>query len=336
MSFYQDQKMVFEFINLKSENILNNLKQISFNDDSTILLTIQKSQIQTYFNKRENLKRISSFKVPKDAYFSQLQYLTFTNQFIAIPKSQILISSLCTLNSKKIVLKVQHNFCSCYKLLLNKNENILFISYFNEIHIFEKQIIAWQCIDTLQSLSHRDTIEQISLSLDEDQLVIHTSNGYSGSPAILVYKKQYIDKQIQWVLKQRINQENGELIGFLNNNQFLFLDYYSTQIYTLNKENQKFECTNSINFRQSNFQFKSFVFWHKNQILLIITQDNISVMQLQKLQILSQLQSIQIDISKSIDVDFATNEFHSILTNDGKYLFIWNKRNTQIIRILYI
>ncbi|CAD8129797.1 unnamed protein product [Paramecium sonneborni] len=336
MHFCQDDKIVCEFLNLNGKSLLNNLEQISFNNDSTIVLTIQKSYIQAYFYKNEDLKSITSFQVLKYAYFSQLQYLTFSNSFIAIPNSQILISSLSGLNSRKFMLKVQHDLGACYKLFLNKNENFLFISYRNDIHIFEKQIIGWKCIDKLESLSNRDSIEYLCLNPEENHLVIHTSNGYSGSLAIVIFNKKSIENQIQWVMKQRISQGNGELLGFVNNFQFLFQDYDRLQIYSLNKENLKFESTNSINFGAPNYQFQSLAFWHKNSTLFIITKNSIRIMQFQEYQKLRQRQLIQIDLSELTEADVGTNQFHSILTKDGKYLFIWNRKKTQIIKILNI
>ncbi|CAD8211134.1 unnamed protein product [Paramecium pentaurelia] len=334
MNICQDSKINCQLTDLKTESILNDLEQITFNNDSTIVITIQKSYIQAYFQKNEDLKSISSFNVLKDKYYSQLQYLTFSNSFIAIPKSQILISSLNGLNARKFILKIDHGLGLCYKLLLNKNENILFLSYFNEIRIFQKQIIGWKCIDTLQSLSHRDTIQQLCLNFEEDHLVIHTSNGYSGSPTILVYRKKSIEQQIQWVIKQRISVENGMICGFINNNQFLFSDNYSLQFYTQNKDNQKFESENYYNFILSNYQFKSFAFQHQNQVLFIITKNELSVIQLQEQQKLKQRQLIQIDLSKLLEEDVSTVAFNSILTKDGKYLYIWNRKKTKIIRIL--
>ncbi|CAD8157781.1 unnamed protein product [Paramecium octaurelia] len=333
MSSCLDEKITCELINVKAQDILNNLEQIAPNYDSTIILTIQQSYIKTYFCKNEEIKFLSSSKVTKDKYYSQIQYLTTSNTYIAIPQSQILISTLYGVNSRKFMQKVKHQFYSCQSLLLNKKENILFLTEFNQIEVFEKQIIGWKSIDLLQTLSNRDSICSLCLSPEEDYLVTSTSNYYSGSPAIVVYRKKVVDNQKYWMLTQGISSDSGELWGFVNNFQFLFLNFDSLQIYTENQQNKKFENTNTIQFEIPYFQCKSFAFLHQHQILLIITINSIYVMKLQEEKKLLLKQQIQINLSQLIKSNPASMQFNSILTKDGKYLFIWNGVKTQVMSL---
>ncbi|CAD8075935.1 unnamed protein product [Paramecium primaurelia] len=112
MNICQDSKITCQLTDIKTESNFNDFEQIIFNNDSTIQL--------------------------KDKYYSQLQYLTFSNPLIAIPKSQILIQSLNNQNARIFILNIDYSLGLCYKLLLNKNENILFLNKFNEVRIFLK------------------------------------------------------------------------------------------------------------------------------------------------------------------------------------------------------
>ncbi|CAD8197465.1 unnamed protein product [Paramecium octaurelia] len=337
MNDINEKEIDCQLINLSNLDVLNCLEYIAFNSNSTIVLAIQENIINSYFFKNNYLKRISSIKESRkdNDNLKQLEYLKASNSILTTNQQNILIAKLNCLNSRKFLQKIGHGlFDGCQTMLFNQTQNNLFISCFNQIHFFEKNIEGWKCSQEIE-VGYRDYVISMCLNFQEDELQIYADDGYNCSAYIYIYQKKTQQQEINWILIQTISFGNGigKLWGGFVDHLFFFNEGV-LDVYKKSDQSQDY-----IQYASSLLKSHSSIFWQflQNKFVLLIEKNNsIIVMKLNLQQKLEFIKSITIDMSELINKFSYYSEINAILTQDEKLLVIWNKKKTLIIKMINI
>ncbi|CAK58728.1 unnamed protein product (macronuclear) [Paramecium tetraurelia] len=331
MDFINEGEINLQLINLQDQTTLNNLEQITFNYNSKIILAIQQSIIYAYFFGLNNLKTISSIHVKRKntEQLKQIEYLQASNSILSIVNLKILVANLNALNTRKFQLKIDYGLYGyCDQLLLNKNQNNLFIGFKNYILFFENKFCVWKYSKQIIT-GYRDYILSICLNFEEDELQVYANDSYNCSAYIYIYHKQTQNNSIQWILNQTIKFTDG--IGYLwggQVNHLYFMNPFSLKVFKQDKQLSEYQIYSSSNV--SNQSVICWVFLQNKFILLIENNNRISVMILNQQQKLELIKSININLS--INKYSYCLQFKSFLQN-GEFLIIWNTEKTLIFRM---
>ncbi|CAK88766.1 unnamed protein product (macronuclear) [Paramecium tetraurelia] len=338
MNETNEEKINCQLLNLSNQNVLNCLEYIAFDSNSTIVLAIQQQIINCYFFKNNYLKHMSSIKVLKDevGYLNQLEYLKTSNSILTIYQQRILIANLNGFNTRKFLLKNRLKLQGrCGSLLFNKIQSHLFISNQNQICFFEKRMDGWKCSQEIEVDYSRVSVISMCLNCQEDELLVQTNNGYTGSTKVYIYHKKTQQQEIKWIQIQSMWQ--GIIFGKLWGG---FVDhFYLINEFALNVYNKSNQSQDYIHYASSEFKHsQSLIFKQilQNNLVLLIKNQSISVMKLNQQQKLEQIKQIKIDLSALNNLNHGYSSKQSLLTQDEKLLVIWNRQDTLIIEMIYI
>ncbi|CAD8215264.1 unnamed protein product [Paramecium octaurelia] len=305
---------------------------ISFNQSGSLLISASNNDIKIWSFDKGNMNEISKISEHTN-YICCLQFSKYSNSFLSAGYDQS-IRCWKQINQNQwqssLSYKEHTNCIDC--LILNKSENQLATGG------LDKQIKIWNIsfannqLAYLYSLEkHTNNVYSLSFNESEDTLI-----SCGGDDQIIIWKKD--NKQI-WQFGYRVTQsiqEFGCRLCFINDNQFIWVTGNKVSkdcICTFEVINQNFQenLQKQVQLVQNNSQCDRNIapIMHVKNTNLIIVKHKYNLYFI-KIQNDGQLKIITW-------IQYESNTISGALTNDGKYLVIWDKAGQKYnIYELYI
>ncbi|CAD8212108.1 unnamed protein product [Paramecium octaurelia] len=287
---------------------------IVFNRNGSLLLTGGNDQIQVFIFEEGELTAIRKMHCQRSV--SVLQFFQQTNDFISGHSD----GSLCIWNYCNQIYykeKIYENIHSesVRFLIINEKQNEL-ISIADDSII---QVNFLGCdIKLKQSLvKHEKTVISISLNPSETILLSCSEDGQ-----LIIWKKNEYD---EWVFNNFIHhsvRQYGNKIVFIKDDQFIWTQFSESKIIIFEEANQTFiqkSQKSIINERKSNVKFP---FIYSTQFNLIICNHGQTIE-------LAQLKSDGLFQIVSRCEHKPKGQQRGAVTNDSKYLVIWNQKQFE-------
>ncbi|CAD8213121.1 unnamed protein product [Paramecium pentaurelia] len=296
---------------------IQEIYSMAFNRNGFLQLTGVDDMITVYLFLEGRIKTFR--RMPCQRSVSVLLFGQQSNDFISghCDGSLQIWNYLNQINYTSTIYENQHVEIVRYQLISSCDDLTIIVHY---LSLQQKSLLLKQSLT-----KNRDNVTSICLNQSETTLLSCRKDAQ-----IIVWKKNNYD---DWEFKNIVNhsvQQYGNKIVFIKDNQFIWTQYKEQKILVLEEVNQVFIQTSKssiINEIKSdvklpfiyNLQFNQIIFHHGQNINLV-----------------KQLQDGSFQIVSCFQ-NQPTGQYKGVVTNDFKYLVIWNKKLQQFkIYQLYI
>ncbi|CAD8207229.1 unnamed protein product [Paramecium pentaurelia] len=304
---------------------IQEIYSMAFNRNGFLLLTGGDDMITVYLfleGRIETLRRI-----PCQRSVSVLLFGQQSNDFISghSDGSLQIWNYLNQINYTSTIFENQHmETLRC--LIINKKQDQLISSSDDQTIIVHQLSFKQKSLLLKQSLTkHQDNVTSICLNQSETTLL-----SCSKDAQIIVWKKNNYD---DWEFKNIVNhsvKQYGNKIVFIKDNQFIWTQYKEQKILVFEEANQVFIQKSKSSIINEIKQDVKIPFIYNLQFNQIICHHG------QNINLVKQLQDGSFQIVSSFQ-NQPTGQYKGVVTNDFKYLVIWNKKLYQLkIYQLYI
>ncbi|CAD8119575.1 unnamed protein product [Paramecium primaurelia] len=261
------------------------------------------------------IKLIQTFNQHKDQV-TTLNFMQISKQFISGSCDKSIIiwkQNQNNLWSYQQILNEHNDIIQC--LIINTNEDLI-ISGSDDCTIkFWINKNEWFCQQTIND--HSKKVFGLSFNQQQNRVV---SCGYD--QYILIIEQSEQNKE--WKVIQKIIDNYGYRICFIDNNMFTFSPKSQEQIsvYEMNNNNKQFTKTRDIPIKSGSDINERFPLQYINQKSILVSKNG------QYVNLIRKKQNGEFLIEQSIH--FGINSLYGTMSNDGEYLITWDNKSKQI------